>query len=448
MAPDRPEDEDDDDLFPEDEGGGIDAYESEAPATRAYVLHPDIRDGKSRRLPELRLAEAVNLASALPNLDVLGSDIVRVSKVTPATLMGSGKVEELGARFKELKVGLVLMDGPVTPIQQRNLEKAWGVKLLDRTGLILEIFASRARTREGVLQVELAALSYQRTRLVRAWTHLERQRGGFGFVGGPGETQKENDRRAIDDQMLRLRRQLEKVVKTRELHRAARRKVPFPVVALVGYTNAGKSTLFNRLTGADVLAQDMLFATLDPTMRGVVLPSGRKVILSDTVGFISDLPTQLVAAFRATLEEVLEADLILHVRDISHPETAEQAADVSDILGQLGVKGATPMYEVWNKLDLVEGATHEGLAAQAEARRDVFAVSALTGEGVPRLLDAISAAFDEEKIERVLDLPFTDGRRHAWLHGEGVVQHEVQTETGWQIKVLWSPRQERRWREL
>ncbi|MFC6498383.1 GTPase HflX [Gemmobacter lanyuensis] len=412
------------------------------------MIHPDLKAEKTRRLPEHGLAEAVSLAAALPGMEILGAEVVRLSRVHPGTLFGSGKVEELKARFKEAHVELVLIDGPVSPIQQRNLEKAWGVKLLDRTSLILEIFADRARTREGVLQVELAALSYQRTRLVRAWTHLERQRGGFGFVGGPGETQKEADRRAIDDQVIRIRRQLEKVVRTRELHRSARRKVPFPIVALVGYTNAGKSTLFNRATGADVLAKDMLFATLDPTMRGVTLPSGRKVILSDTVGFISDLPTQLVAAFRATLEEVLEADLILHVRDIAHPESAEQAADVADILGSLGVKGETPMFEVWNKLDLVDATTHEGLIAQARARDNVFAVSALTGEGLDRLLDAISQTFDEEKTERLLALGFAEGRRRAWLHAEGVVQEETQTDDGWEIRVLWTARQEKRWREL
>nr|WP_308429862.1 GTPase HflX [Gemmobacter lanyuensis] len=428
--------------------GGIDAYETAAHPTHTWIIHPDLKAEKTRRLPEHGLAEAVSLAAALPGMEILGAEVVRLSRVHPGTLFGSGKVEELKARFKEAHVELVLIDGPVSPIQQRNLEKAWGVKLLDRTSLILEIFADRARTREGVLQVELAALSYQRTRLVRAWTHLERQRGGFGFVGGPGETQKEADRRAIDDQVIRIRRQLEKVVRTRELHRSARRKVPFPIVALVGYTNAGKSTLFNRATGADVLAKDMLFATLDPTMRGVTLPSGRKVILSDTVGFISDLPTQLVAAFRATLEEVLEADLILHVRDIAHPESAEQAADVADILGSLGVKGETPMFEVWNKLDLVDATTHEGLIAQARARDNVFAVSALTGEGLDRLLDAISQTFDEEKTERLLALGFAEGRRRAWLHAEGVVQEETQTDDGWEIRVLWTARQEKRWREL
>ena len=423
------------------------------------MLHPDLKSSRSRRLPEHGLAEAVSLAAALPNLEVLGAEVVRLPKLHPGMLFGSGKVDEVTARLKALKIDLVLVDGPVTPVQQRNLEKEWGVKLLDRTGLILEIFADRARTREGVLQVELAALSYQRTRLVRAWTHLERQRGGFGFVGGPGETQIEADRRAIDDQVIRLKRQLDKVVKTRELHRASRRKVPFPLVALVGYTNAGKSTLFNRMTGADVLAKDMLFATLDPTMRGVILPdekggpgskegAGRKVIASDTVGFISDLPTQLVAAFRATLEEVLEADLILHVRDISHPETAEQAADVADILGSLGVGAGTPMFEVWNKLDLVESSARDSLRVQAAAREAVFPVSALTGEGVAGLLDAVSQVFDEEKTERLMAVPFSDGRRRAWLHAEGVVLDETATDTGFAVRVRWTARQEKRYREL
>ncbi|MES2846403.1 MAG: GTPase HflX [Pseudomonadota bacterium] len=415
---------------------------------RAYVLHPDLKSDRSRRLPEHGLAEAVSLAAALPEMEVVGAEVVRLPRIQPGMLFGSGKVAELKDRMAELDVGLVLVDGPVTPVQQRNLEKEWGVKLLDRTGLILEIFADRARTREGVLQVELAALSYQRTRLVRAWTHLERQRGGFGFVGGPGETQIEADRRAIDDQVIRLKRQLDKVGKTRELHRAARRKVPFPVVALVGYTNAGKSTLFNRMTGADVLAKDMLFATLDPTMRGVMLPSGRKIIVSDTVGFISDLPTQLVAAFRATLEEVLEADLILHVRDISHPETAEQAQDVADILTSLGVGAAVPQLEVWNKLDLVDPSAREALLVQATQRDGVFPLSALTGEGLDHLLAAISTAFDEEKSDRTLTLPFSGGKRRAWLHGEGVVTDERQTDDGWQIDVRWTARQEKRYREV
>ena len=412
------------------------------------MLHPDLKAVQSRRLPEHGLAEAVSLAAALPGLEVVGAEVVRLAKPHPGHLFGTGKMDELRTRLKAAEVDLVLVDGPVTPVQQRNLEKEWGVKLLDRTGLILEIFADRARTREGVLQVELAALSYQRTRLVRAWTHLERQRGGLGFVGGPGETQIEADRRAIDDQMVRLRRQLSKVVKTRELHRAARRKVPFPVVALVGYTNAGKSTLFNYMTGAEVMAKDMLFATLDPTMRGLVLPSGRKVILSDTVGFISELPTELVAAFRATLEEVLEADLILHVRDISHPETEEQAADVGDILETLGVDEDVALIEVWNKIDALSEPTREAILATDARRGDVQAVSALSGEGVPALLDAIEERLAEEIVEETLDLPFADGRLRAWLHEQSAVKTETQTETGWTLDLRWTPSQKGRFRDL
>ncbi|MCX7646551.1 MAG: GTPase HflX [Rhodobacteraceae bacterium] len=405
------------------------------------MLHPDLTADRDRRPAAAALEEAVALAAALPGLEIAGAEVVPLPKVRASHLFGTGKTEELKARLAEAGVELVLVDGPVSPVQQRNLEKAWGVKLLDRTGLILEIFADRARTREGVLQVELAALSYQRTRLVRAWTHLERQRGGFGFVGGPGETQIEADRRAIDEQILRLRRQLDKVVRTRELHRAARRKVPYPVVALVGYTNAGKSTLFNRLTGADVLARDMLFATLDPTMRELRLPSGLKVILSDTVGFISDLPTQLVAAFRATLEEVLEADLILHVRDISHPDSGAQAAEVARILAELGVDAATPLIEVWNKIDRLPEAERAAHATQAGRKPEVFAVSALTGEGTGPLLAAVARALDGERTEEDVAVPFADGRRRAWLHAQGIVTAERETDEGHILHVHWTPRQ-------
>lgn len=422
--------------------------EHDKPVTRAWVLHPDIKNDNTRRDPTAGLAEAVSLAHALPNLEVLGGDIVRLPRLHAGKLFGKGKIEELGAMFKANDIELVLVDGPVSPVQQRNLEKEWKVKLLDRTGLILEIFSDRAATREGVLQVEMAALSYQRTRLVRAWTHLERQRGGLGFVGGPGETQIEADRRAIDDQLNRLRKQLAKVVKTRELHRAARKKVPFPIVALVGYTNAGKSTLFNRVTGAKVFAKDMLFATLDPTMRRIELPAGDEVIMSDTVGFISDLPTELVASFRATLEEVLDADLIVHVRDISHPQTEEQARDVATILQSLGVAEEAPVIEVWNKIDQLDAADAEAQLVQAARRDDLFAISALTGDGVGPLLDAIAVTVKDPRTTETVSLDFKDGRARAWLFEQGVVSEDAQTETGYEMTVQWSAIQKERFAKL
>lgn len=421
----------------------------ERPITRAWVIHPEIDGANRARDPALALEEAVALAHALPDIEVVGADLVRLRKPDAGRLFGKGKLEELHQAMEAAEVELVLVDGPVTPVQQRNLEKAWGVKLLDRTGLILEIFSDRAATREGVLQVEMAALSYQRTRLVRAWTHLERQRGGLGFVGGPGETQIEADRRAIDDQLVRLRRQLEKVSKTRTLHRAARAKVPFPVVALVGYTNAGKSTLFNRLTGADVMAKDMLFATLDPTMRRVNLPEGGpEVILSDTVGFISDLPTELVAAFRATLEEVLSADLICHVRDISHPETVSQARDVASILESLGVSDKTPQIEIWNKIDRLPEDARAAAVTQAARQDDVIAISAISGQGLSELIAAIGDKLSDATHLTQLHLRFAEGRKRAWLFEKELVEAETQTEDGFDLTVRWTARQEARFRAL
>lgn len=414
----------------------------EATVTRAWVLHPDIYGSSVKRQAKYALEEGVSLAAALSELEVVGSDIVRLPKAHPGTLFGSGKIEELKSKFEAEEIELVLIDGHVSPVQQRNLEKAWDVKVLDRTGLILEIFSERARTREGVLQVEMAALTYQRTRLVRAWTHLERQRGGLGFVGGPGETQIEADRRAIDLQLNALRRQLAKVVKTRELHRKARAKVPYPIVALVGYTNAGKSTLFNHLTGADVMAKDMLFATLDPTMRSVKLPDGPDMILSDTVGFISNLPTELVAAFRATLEEVLGADLILHVRDIAHPDSAVQSEDVAEILNSLGLDENIPQIEVLNKIDLLNQDDRDAVLARAERHDHVCALSAVSGEGLTDLLATVTRELESEKIDVELTLGFAEGKKRAWLFQKDVVESETQDENGFHLSLRWTRRQQ------
>ena len=387
------------------------------------------------------MGEAVSLAMALPGLEAAGSTIVPLPKPNPGHLFGKGKLEELKQLFQDQDIELVIIDGLVSPVQQRNLEKLWKVKLLDRTSLILEIFSDRAATREGVLQVEMAALSYQRTRLVRAWTHLERQRGGLGFVGGPGETQIEADRRAIDQQLVRLRRQLSKVVKTRSLHRAARAKVPFPVVALVGYTNAGKSTLFNRLTGAGVMAKDMLFATLDPTMRSVKLGPGFEVIFSDTVGFISDLPTELVAAFRATLEEVMTADIILHVRDISHAASEEQSGDVDQIITNLGVSEATPIFQLWNKIDLLPEEDVAATEARADRQDDVFAISALSGDGIEQVLDTIATALNAAAQSDEIVLDHADGKRRAWLYAQGVVIEEQTRDTDSVLSLSWTSKQ-------
>jgi GTP-binding protein HflX len=411
--------------------------------THAWVLHPDIKTDYSPRAASDALAEALALAHALPGLRVMGEAVVRLPRAHPGKLFGKGKIEELGELFKESEVELVLVDGHVSPVQQRNLEKDWGVKILDRTGLILEIFSDRARTREGVLQVEMAALSYQRTRLVRAWTHLERQRGGLGFVGGPGETQVESDRRAIDIQLVRLQKQLDKVGITRELHRNARAKVPYPIVALVGYTNAGKSTLFNYMTGAEVFAKDMLFATLDPTMRAVQLPSGMDVILSDTVGFISNLPTELVASFRATLEEVTAAHLVVHVRDIAHSETAAQARDVETILESLGLSQDIPRIEIWNKTDMLDAGALEALNNSSSRAENVFMTSALTGAGIPEFLEAISKTLTPEKTASELLLAYSEGKARAWLFEQGVVTSERQTEDSFAVTVLWTARQKK-----
>jgi GTP-binding protein HflX len=378
------------------------------------------RMGEATRSPEARLEEAVGLARAI-DLEIAHSGVVPVATINPATLLGKGKVEEIAGIVRAEDAGLVFVDHALSPVQQRNLEKAWKAKVLDRTGLILEIFGERAQTREGALQVELAHLNYQRSRLVRSWTHLERQRGGFGFLGGPGETQIEADRRMIAERIKKIERELEGVVRTRELHRRDRRRVPYPIVALVGYTNAGKSTLFNRLTSASVMAEDLLFATLDPTLRAATLPHGAKVIFSDTVGFISELPTMLIAAFRATLEEVIEADVILHVRDVAHEDTEAQAGDVKRILRDLDIdpNDRSRIIEVWNKVDLLNGegrAQIENVASRREAEDHPILVSAATGEGIDRLLDAIEQRVVAGRETLSLELDPADGAGLGWLH--------------------------------
>ena len=409
--------------------------------TSVWVLQPKLKIELKDRDNSSSVGEANALAKALPNVKIIGSIIVPIERISPKEFFGAGKVSELSINFKSQKTDLVIINSQISPVQQRNLEKKWQVKILDRTALILEIFSDRAVTKEGVLQVEMAALSYQRSRLVRSWTHLERQRGGLGFVGGPGETQIEADKRAIDHHLFRLKRQLDKIKKTRDLHRKSRAKVPFPVIAIVGYTNAGKSTLFNLLTGADEFSENMLFATLDPKMRAIKLNNKLKIIISDTVGFISDLPTELVAAFRATLEEVLAADLILHVRDIAHKNTELQVLEVEKVLHSLGISGSTPILEIWNKIDIIESEKKISLKNIAKRRSRVCYLSALTGEGVSSLLEQVEELIVPQRFSDTLLVPFEFGNKKAWLHEHGVVINEFYTEDGFKFEVMWSAQQ-------
>jgi GTPase len=413
-------------------------------STRALVICPSLtrESNEALRSAEARREEAVGLARAI-DLAVVGAESVALSAIRPATFIGKGKVETIAARVKAEEIDLVVMDCALSPAQQRNLEKAFGCKVIDRTGLILEIFGQRARTAEGALQVELAHLKYQRSRLVRSWTHLERQRGGFGFLGGPGETQIETDRRLIGERIVRIERELETVKRRRALQRANRSDVPYPIVALVGYTNAGKSTLFNRLTRAEVTAADMLFATLDPTMRLIKLPHGGSAILSDTVGFISDLPTTLISAFRATLEEVRAADVIVHVRDISHADSEAQSQDVEAVLGEIGVANlADRIIEAWNKVDLLDADARDALAQEQETRDTApLAISAVTGEGIDHLLSAIEDRLARGRPELELTLDASDGQGLHWLYEHAEVMNRRDEDGGLHLTVRVPPDQ-------
>ncbi|MGE5563670.1 MAG: GTPase HflX [Bacillota bacterium] len=407
---------------------------------RAIIAVPELPREGARRSGEARAEEAHGLAEAI-GIDVVAARPLRVRTVRPATLLGKGQVEELAELAKQEGAGLLIVDSPLTPIQQKNLEEEVGTKVIDRTGLILEIFGERAATAEGRLQVELAHLDYQAGRLVRSWTHLERQRGGFGFLGGPGETQIEADRRMIRDRMAKIRRELDQVKRTRGLHRDRRQRAPWPVVALVGYTNAGKSTLFNRLTGEAVFAENLLFATLDPTMRDIRLPGFDKVILSDTVGFVSDLPTELIAAFRATLEEVREADLLVHVRNMAHPDREAQQEDVEDVLASLGLaeEGAPPRIEAWNKVDLLSGEERERLFEEARRREDVVPISAVTGAGLGELRERMAECLRSGEQVHQIRLPASAGGKIAWLHSRGEVLEQKLDEDEVELSVRLSP---------
>ena len=411
-----------------------------------WIVQPTSKFNSSAQGGSHLISEAFALTKALPRTKISGSTIVKIEKPSPREFFGKGKVEELSSILKLNKIKLVIINGQISPIQQQNLEKKWNVKILDRTALILEIFSDRAVTKEGVLQVEMAALTYQRSRLVRAWTHLERQRGGLGFVGGPGETQIESDKRAIDSHLVRLKRQLEKIKKTRDLHRKSRAKVPFPILALVGYTNAGKSTLFNLLTGANEFSENMLFATLDPKMRSINLDNNSKVILSDTVGFISNLPTELIAAFRATLEEVLSADLIIHVRDIAHENTEDQDYEVNRVLQSLGVSDNTPILEVWNKIDLLEPEKRNSLKNTANRRKNICAISSLTHDGINSFIKEVKRKIEPQKFFDTLIVPFEFGYRKAWLHKNGVVVNEFYTDKGFKFEVSWTAHQKAKYK--